>query len=163
MSPAWLDVVVAIACLVGITGTIIPILPGTFLVAAAVALAGIVEGGAWGWGLAVAAVALTALATGLKFLVPARWMRDGGVPTWILIVGAVAGIVGFFLIPIVGLFIGFIVGVFGAEAIRLRDIKQAWPTTVTAMKAAGLSTLIDFSCAVLVTAMWVAVTFAIVN
>jgi uncharacterized protein YqgC (DUF456 family) len=161
VNSAWLDVVVAIACLIGITGTIIPILPGTFLVAGAVAVAGAVQGGSWGWGLAIAAVALTALATGLKFLVPARWMREGGVPTWILVVGAIAGIAGFFLIPIVGLFIGFIVGVFGAEAIRVRNLTQAWPTTVTAMKAAGLSTLIDFSCAVLVTAMWVAVTFAI--
>ena len=122
MNLAWLDVVVAIACLVGITGTIIPILPGTFLVAGAVAVAGVVQGGPWGWGLAIAAVALTALATGLKFLVPARWMREGGVPTWILIVGAVAGIAGFFLIPVVGLFIGFIVGVFSAEAFRVRDI-----------------------------------------
>lgn len=163
MTPAWLDVVVAIACLIGITGTIIPILPGTFLVAGAVALFGVLQGGGWGWGLAIAAVALTALATGLKFLVPARWMRDGGVPTWILIVGGVAGIVGFFLIPVIGLFIGFIVGVFGAEAVRVRSIGQAWPTTVTAMKAAGLSTLIDFSCAVIVTAMWVAVAFALID
>lgn len=161
MSPAWLDVVVASACLVGITGTIIPVLPGTFLVAGAVALGGAVQGGPWGWGLAAIAVAVTTAATGLKFLVPARWMRDGGVPTWILVAGALAGIAGFFLIPVIGLFIGFLVGVFAAEAVRLRNLRQAWPTTVTAMKAAGLSTLIDFSCAVLVTAMWAAVTFAI--
>ena len=157
MTLTWLDGLVALACLIGIVGTIIPILPGAFLVAAAVAIAGAVQGGPWGWGLAAFALVVTAVATGVKYLVPAKWMKDGGVPTWILGLGAVGGIVGFFLIPVVGLFIGFIVGVFVAELIRLRSIGQAWPTTVTAMKAAGLSTLIDFSCAVLVTAAWVAV------
>jgi uncharacterized protein len=155
-----LDALVGLACLVGIVGTVFPILPGTFLVAGAVATWGILQGGSTGWGLAVAAILVTALATGLKFLIPARWMRDGGVPNWILVVGAVAGIVGFLVIPVVGLFIGFIAGVFLAELSRLRSAKQAWPTTVTAMKAAGLSTLIDLSCAVLVTTGWVAILLA---
>lgn len=155
-----LDALVALACLIGIIGTVFPILPGTFLVAGAVALWGILLGGPTGWGLAVAAIVLTALATGLKFLIPARWMRDGGVPHWILVVGAVAGIVGFFVIPVVGLFIGFIAGVFIAELTRVRTLSKAWPTTVTAMKAAGLSTLIDLSCAVLVTTGWIAVMLA---
>lgn len=157
MTLTWLDLVVALACLIGIVGTIVPILPGAFLVAGAVALSGVILGGPWGWGVAAFAVVFTAAATWLKFLVPAKWMKDGGVPTWILGLGAVGGIVGFFVIPVVGLFVGFILGVFLAELIRLRSIGKAWPTTVTAMKAAGLSTLIDFSCAVLVTAAWVAV------
>lgn len=152
-----LDVLVGLACLVGIVGTVFPVLPGTFLVAGAVGLWGVLLGGPGGWGLALGAIVLTAAATGLKFLIPARWMREGGVPHWILVVGAVAGIVGFFVIPVVGLFIGFIAGVFVAELTRVRSPTQAWPTTVTAMKAAGLSTLIDLSCAVLVTAGWVAV------
>ena len=155
MTIGWLDVVVALACLVGITGTIVPILPGTFLVAGAVAVAGAVQGGPWGWGLAAFALIITAVATGVKFLVPAKWMKAGGVPTWILAVGAVGGLLGFFLIPVIGLIVGFIAGVFVAELVRLRSLGKAWPTTVTAMKAAGLSTLIDFSCAVVVTAAWV--------
>lgn len=160
MTITTVDLLVGLACLVGIVGTIFPIIPGTFLVAGAVAAWGGLTGGVWGWGLALAAVAITALATGVKFLIPARWMRDGGVPNWILLVGAIGGIIGFFMIPVVGLVIGFILAVFIAEFARVRRLGEAWPTTVTAMKAAGLATLIDFSCAVLVTVGWAAVLLA---
>lgn len=115
------------------------------------------HGGTDGWLLAFAAVVIIALATALKYLIPARWMKEGGVPTIILVIGAIAGIVGFFVIPVVGLFIGFIVGVFLAEWLRVKSPKLAWPTTVTAMKASGLSVLIDLASVVLVTAAWIGV------
>ena len=44
------------------------------------------------------------------------------------------GIVGFFVIPIVGLVVGFLAGVFVSEAVRLGTVKGAWPTTMQAMK-----------------------------
>ncbi len=146
--------------MVGIAGTVVPILPGPFLVAGAVALWGIVTGGTWGWGIAAFAVILVALATGLKYLIPARWMRDGGVPSIVLIVGGLAGIVGFFVIPIVGLILGFIGGVFVAELFRVKSVDKAWPTTWTAMKAAGLGMLIDLASVLLVSAAWVGVVVA---
>lgn len=132
-------------------------LPGPFLVAGAVAIWGGVTGGTVGWGLAILAVGLVALATGAKYLIPAKWMREGGVPGWVLAIGGLAGIVGFFVIPIVGLLVGFIGGVFVAELVRLKSVGQAWPTTLTAMKAAGLSMLIDLASVLLVTAAWVGV------
>lgn len=146
--------------MVGIAGTIVPILPGPFLVAGAIALWGVVTGGSWGWSIAAFAVVLIALATGLKYLIPARWMRDDGVPSMILIVGGLVGLVGFFVIPVVGLILGFIAGVFVAELWRVRSVARAWPTTVTAMKAAGLGMLIDLASVLIVTAAWVAVVFA---
>ena len=146
--------------MVGIAGTIVPVLPGPFLVAGAVALWGIVTGGSWGWGIAAFAVVLVAAATGLKYLIPARWMREGGVPSMVLTVGGLAGIVGFFVIPIVGLILGFVAGVFVAELVRVKTLQKAWPTTWTAMKAAGLSMLIDLASVLLVTAAWVGVVLA---
>ena len=50
---------------------------------------------------------------------------------------AVGGIIGFFVIPVVGIIVGFLLGVFLAEWIRVRSLREAWPTTVTAMKAAA--------------------------
>ncbi len=121
---------------------------------------GVVAGGVWGWSLAVFAVALVALATLLKYLIPARWMRDGGVPAIVLVAGAVGGIIGFFVIPVVGIIVGFLLGVFLAEWIRVRSLREAWPTTVTAMKAAGLSLLIDLASILIVGAAWVGVMIA---
>jgi len=125
-----------------------------------VAVWGVVAGGVWGWSLAVFAVALVALATLLKYLIPARWMRDGGVPAIVLVAGAVGGIIGFFVIPVVGIIVGFLLGVFLAEWIRVRSLREAWPTTVTAMKAAGLSLLIDLASILIVGAAWVGVMIA---
>ncbi|MDQ1246467.1 MAG: uncharacterized protein QG597_835 [Actinomycetota bacterium] len=116
---------------------------------------GVITGGAVGWGVAALAVLLVAAATAIKYLLPAKWMRDDGVPGMVLIVGGVLGVVGFFVIPIVGLIVGFIAGVFLAELVRVKSVQQAWPTTVTAMKAAGLSMLIDLASVLIVTAAWV--------
>lgn len=151
----WLNLLVALACLVGIVGTLVPVLPGAFLCAGAVAVWGGFTGGTLGWGVAIAAVVLVLAAFGLKYLIPARWLKEGGVPNWVLLLGGVGGIVGFFLLPVVGLIVGFIAGVFIGELIRLKSPGKAWPTTWTAMKAAGLSTLIDFASSVFITAIWV--------
>ena len=152
----FLDLLVGVACLIGILGTIVPVLPGTLLCAAAVALWGVVTGGTPGWAAVLVAVLLLALTTGLKYLIPARWLKEDGVPSWVLMVGGVAGVVGFFVIPVVGIILGFVAGIFLAELIRLRSLARAWPTTWTAMKAAGLSSLIELAGALLITASWVA-------
>jgi uncharacterized protein YqgC (DUF456 family) len=154
-----LDVLVGLACLVGIVGTIIPVLPGTLLCAAAVALWGVINGGTPGWAAVIAAILLLALSTGLKYLIPARWLKEDGVPSWVLVVGGIAGVVGFFVIPVVGLILGFIAGIFLAEVLRLRSPARAWPTTWTAMKAAGLSSLIELAGALFITASWVTAAF----
>lgn len=151
----WVDLLVGLVCLVGIVGTIFPILPGALLCAAAIVVWGFVYGGHAWWfvGIAVIIVALGAL---LKYLIPGKRLKSSGVPWWVLTVGAIGGIIGFFLIPVVGIFIGFIVGVYLAELVRLQSWSLAWPTTVEAMKAAGLSMMIDLASAVFATAVWVA-------
>lgn len=132
-----------------------PVLPGPFLVAGAVAVWGVVTGGTIGWTIAAVAIIVVGLATGGKYLIPAKWMRDGGVPGWVLLIGGVGGILGFFVVPVIGVVLGFIAGVFLAELLRLKSVQQAWPTTWTAMKAAGLSMLIDLAAVLIVTAAWV--------
>jgi uncharacterized protein len=67
----------------------------------------------------------------------------------------VLGVVGFFVVPVIGLFIGFVVGVFAAEWRRLGHAR-AWPSTKHALKAAGLSILIELCFGVLAAWAWVA-------
>ena len=68
--------------------------------------------------------------------------------------GDLVGIVGFFVIPVVGLFIGFIAGVYVAEVPRHRNHSEAWRSTVHATKAAGLSILVELFGALLASAVW---------
>ncbi len=62
--------------------------------------------------------------------------------------------VGFFVIPVVGLFVGFVLGIYLAERARL-GADQAWPSTKHALRAVGLSIVIELTAAVLAAATWV--------
>jgi len=92
----------------------------------------------------------------LTWLVPGRRMRAAGVPTVVLMLGGVVGIIGFVLVPVVGLPLGFILGVYVAELLRVRTPAIAWTSTKEAMKGTGLAVLIGFTAAVLATAIWAA-------
>jgi len=139
----------------GIVGTIVPILPGALLVAGAVLVWAFLTGGTTAWLVAIAAVGIIALGQLLKYLIPGKQLKATGVPNWVLFVGALVGIVGFFVVPVIGLILGFVLGVFLSEAARLRTFQDAWPTTLQAMKSAGWSVLIEFGSAVLAASVWV--------
>jgi hypothetical protein len=89
----------------------------------------------------------------VKYLVPGRRLKASGVPTRTLLVGGVLGFVGFFVVPVVGLLIGFVLGVYLAERARV-GAARAWPSTVAALQAVGFSILIELVAAVLAAAVW---------
>jgi len=149
------NLLVGLAILVGLAGTIVPILPGALLVAAALVVWAVITGGTTAWAVAIGALALVAAGQLLKYLIPGRQLKASGVPSWVLFAGAAGGIIGFFIIPVVGLIVGFIAGVFLAEAARLKTFTGAWPTTMQAMKSAGWSVLIEFGTCLLAAAVWV--------
>ena len=148
------DLWIALAIAVGLAGTIVPILPGALLVAGAIIVWAVLTGGTTAWAIAIGALAIIGAGQSLKYLIPGKQMKASGVPNWVLVVGGVGAVVGFFVIPVVGLVIGFIAGVFVAEAFRLKTFKDAWPTTVQAMKSAGWSVLIEFGSCLLAAALW---------
>jgi len=152
--PEWGVALVAVTCALGIAGTVVPILPGSLLVGGAIIVWAVVEGTLAAWAVAVVAVLILCAGTLLKYLIPGKRLAAAGVPTLTLLVGGLVGVVGFFVIPIVGVIVGFIVGVFAMELLRLRDPRTAWPATWAAMKASGLSVLIELTAALLATALW---------
>lgn len=147
-------VLVALAIAVGLVGIIVPILPGGVLVLAAIGVWAFIEGGVVAW--VTFGVAATAFLTAqvVKYVWPARRMRDADVRTSVLVVGAVAGIVGFFVIPVIGLLIGFVAGVFAAEVVRRSDLAKAWRSTVHALKGVALSVGVELTGALLATVAW---------
>jgi len=155
--PAWGEFLVLIACAVGIVGTIVPVLPGSILVGGAIVVWAVVEGGATAWVTAVLACAVLVVGHVLTILIPGRRMSAAGIPTRTLVAGGILGILGFFFVPVVGLPLGFVLGVYLAERVRLPDHAAAWPSTVEAMKGTGLSVLIGLVATVLATTIWAAV------
>jgi uncharacterized protein len=147
------EVVVGLAIVVGLAGVVVPVLPGTLLVLAAVLVWAVDSGRAEAW--VVLAVATTFLVAGgiAKYVLPGRRLRTAGVPRSTLAAGAVGAIVGFFVVPVVGLVLGFVLGVYVAERRRVGGA-QAWPATVHAIKAVGLAILIELTAALLAATAW---------
>jgi hypothetical protein len=148
-------VLAAVLVVVGLVGVVLPVLPGPLLVLAGIAVWAVPRGDTVGWVVLGVAAGLTLLGAVAKYLLPGRRLRAAGVPWWTLSVGAVLGIIGFFVIPVVGLLLGFVLGVFLAELGRLGSAERAWPSTKHALRAAGWSILIELGAALLATAVWI--------
>jgi len=119
-------VLVALAIAVGLVGIVVPLLPGTLLVFGAIAVWAVLEHSVISWVTLGVAAAVLAVSTLIKYLWPVRRMRAADVSTWSLVAGAVLGIIGFFVIPVLGLVIGFVLGVYLAELAHRRDQRVAW-------------------------------------
>jgi hypothetical protein len=149
-----LDLLVVVTLVVAAAGIIVPVLPGTFLALGALLVWAILTGGSIAWG----AFAVMALVIGagqvLKYLLPHKSLTAAGVPGRSILVGGVVAIIGFFVIPVVGLIVGFIGGLYVAEHVRLRDWTAARQSTWAAMKATGFSILIELGALMLAAAVW---------
>lgn len=149
------ELLVGLAVIVGVIGVIVPVLPGTLLILGAVLVWALQDGSGTAW--TVFAVVTVLLATGaiVKYAVPGRRLQSAGVPNSTLMTGGLLGFVGFFVIPVVGLFIGFIGGVYVAELRRVGR-EAAGPSTRHALIAAGLSILLELAAALLAAVAWFA-------
>lgn len=147
------DVVCGVAILVGLAGIVVPILPGTLLMAVAMLAWAAEYGGRVAWGFAIAAVLVLAVGQVVKYALPGKRLK-ATVPTSTLLVGGVGAVVGFFVIPVVGALAGFPIGIYLAERARV-GAEAAWPSTKAALKAVGVSILIEFVAGVVAAALWV--------
>jgi len=148
-------VLVALAIAIGIVGIVVPLLPGTLLVFGAIAVWAVIENDVTGWVTLGVVAVLLAVSTLIKYLWPVRRMRAADVSTWSLVAGAVLGIVGFFVVPVLGLVIGFVLGVYLAELANRRDQRLAWASTKHAVKGVALSVGVELTGALLATVAWV--------
>jgi uncharacterized protein YqgC (DUF456 family) len=149
------SVVAGLVILLGLAGIIVPVLPGSMLIGAAIVGWAAFTGGEAAWVATGIAVVLLFIGALVKFAVPHRRLRDVGVPTSTIAIGGILGIVGFFAIPVIGLFVGFIGGVWLAEARRL-GVRNARPSTKSAIGAVGLSILIELAFGLLATVVFLA-------
>ncbi|MDX1889370.1 DUF456 domain-containing protein [Mycolicibacterium sp. 050158] len=149
-------VLVALVIAVGLVGILVPLLPGSVLVFGAIAVWAFVERTAMGWVTFGLATAILVVALLVKYLWPMKRMRKADVGTWSLSAGAVLGIVGFFVIPVVGLVIGFVAGIFLAELATRANSRLARASTVHAIKGVALSVGVEMAGALLATMVWVA-------
>src|SRR6185312_2294869 len=145
---------IALAIAVGLVGIVVPLLPGMLLVYSAILVWAVVEHTTASWVTLAIVTVVVAAATTVKYLWPVRRMRRAEVPTSALLVGGLLGVAGFFVIPVFGLVIGFVLGVYRAELTRKRDYRRAWTSTVHAVKGVALSMGVELAGALVAAVVW---------
>jgi uncharacterized protein len=145
---------VAVAIAVGIVGIVLPLLPGMLLVYAAILVWAVVEHTVASWVTLGLVTVIVGATTAVKYLWPVRRMRRADVPTSSLLLGAVFGVVGFFVIPVFGLVIGFVLGVYLVELLQRHDYRRAWASTVHAVRGVALSMGVELAGALAVAVLW---------
>jgi uncharacterized protein YqgC (DUF456 family) len=150
------EVLVGAVIAVGLAGVLVPVLPGLALVWVAILLWALQVRGTVGWTVLAVVTALFAGGTVVKYVVPGRRLRRAGVPWRTTALGVALGVVGFFVIPVVGLLVGFVLGVYLAERRRLGAHDAAWHSTRQALAAAGWSVLIELGTGMAMAGCWLA-------
>ncbi|MDW3175963.1 MAG: DUF456 domain-containing protein [Acidimicrobiia bacterium] len=162
MSDALITVIVLIAMLVGLAGTLVPILPGILLMWAAAVVYGVVVGfDAFGITILVLITALTGVAVAVGVLIPQRAAAESGAALASQIAAGVGAVIGFFLIPIIGAPVGAVVGIGLAEWYDKRDWPAAKASTIAIAKGFGISTLAQFGLGFVILLVWLPWAYAV--
>ena len=155
MSP-WLEIVVALALAVGLVGLVVPVLPGLALMWGAVGVWALLDGGgAWRWATFGVVTVLALVGMVAAVTMSGRKATGAGAPWWALLMAVVGAVAGFIMIPLVGIVIGGIAGLWLAELIRLRDPQTAWDTTWEALQGYGLGTVVQMVAGVAIVLVWI--------
>ncbi len=162
MSDALITVIVLIAMLIGLAGTLVPILPGILLMWAAAVVYGVVVGfDAFGITILVLITALTGVAVAVGVLVPQRAAAESGAALASQLAAGVGAVIGFFLIPIIGAPVGAVVGIGLAEWYDKRDWPAAKASTIAIAKGFGISTLAQFGLGFVILLVWLPWAYAV--
>lgn len=151
--PLWGELLVAAVIVIGLIGIVVPILPGTLLIVCALFVWALVVGG-WAWSVFAAAILVVAVGEVIKYLVAGKSLRTDGIPNRTVVIGGLVGIVGFFVVPVIGLLLGFVVGAIVSELVRTRGLEQAWRGALAALKAAAKTIGIELLFALVATSIW---------
>lgn len=148
-------VVVAAVMAIGLLGTVVPLLPGLALIW----LAAVGYGLAAGFGVAgrVALAVMTVLlaaGTAAKYVLPHRYGAARGASRAALMSGAALAVVGFFVVPVVGLPLGAVLGVLLAEHHRTEDWPRAWRSTKAVVVGFGIGALAEMGAGVAMIGCW---------
>ncbi|MCZ3388803.1 MAG: DUF456 domain-containing protein [Actinomycetia bacterium] len=154
MSP-WLEIAVAIALGLGLVGLVVPVLPGLALMWGAVGVWALLDGGgAWRWVTFGVVTVLAVVGTVAALTLSGRKATGAGAPWWALMMAGVGAGAGFFVIPLLGIVVGGIAGLWLAELIRLRHPKAAWDTTWEALQGYGTGTVVQMVAGIAILLVW---------
>lgn len=155
MSDVLVTVIVLVMMLVGLAGTLFPVLPGIVLMWVATIAYGLSFGfDALGIGITAVISVFTVVALVLGVVLPKQAAAGAGASNKSQLAAGIGAIIGFFVIPVVGLVIGAVVGIAIAEYYEKGDWELAKGSTIAVAKGFGVSTLAQFAIGVAILLIW---------
>lgn len=142
-------VIAAVLMLAAIAGIIYPILPGSPIALFTMIAWAWILGSSATWSTGIIAAAFVLVGMSASLVLTGRTMRREQIPNGPILFAILCAVIGLFVIPFLGLFIGFAAGLFGAEYYRRRSPQAALKSSVEAMKSMGIGMLIELACAIL--------------
>ncbi|GGL81950.1 membrane protein [Streptomyces fumigatiscleroticus] len=143
--------------LLGLCGVLLPGVPGSWLVWAGVLWWALKDPRPLAWAVLVGATVVLLLSGAVRWTLPRRRLRAGGVPRRVTAYAAAGTLAGFVLLPVVGAVPGFLGGVYLAERHRLGGHGEAVAALRTAMRSGGADLLAELFACLLVAAAWLGV------
>lgn len=151
-----LVVLVAIVMVIGVGGTVLPILPGLWLIWAAALGYGLFGGfGVVGWVAMALITGLAAAGTAGGVYLPQRKAASIGVPWWGQLVALACAVAGFFIVPVIGAPLGFVVGILLVTLAHERHLQGAVTATWATLKSMLMASGLQFAVGLAMVAVWV--------
>ena len=147
-------VVAGVLLAVAAVGTVYPVLPGSVLAIGTLIAWAWIVGSAASWTAGVIGALIAAAGWSASTVLTGRKLREQRVPRASIVVALLASIAGMFLIPVIGLFVGFGAGLLVSEYARRRDLGAALRSSLATLKATGTGILVEFGMACLAASVW---------
>jgi len=150
----WDLLLVGMVMLLGLGGVLVPGVPGSWLVWAAVLWWALKDPRPVAWGVLVGATVALFLSQVVRWTLPPRRLRASGATPRMGVYAGVGALLGFFLIPVLGAIPGFMGGVYLSERLRLGRHREARAALRTTMRSGGSSVLAELFTCLLIMGAW---------
>ncbi|MFJ4620350.1 DUF456 domain-containing protein [Streptomyces sp. NPDC088812] len=150
----WELLLVGLVILLGLCGVMVPGVPGSWLVWAAVLWWALKDPQPVAWAVLVGATVALFLSQVVRWTLPPRRLRVDGTTRRMAVYAGAGAFLGFFLLPVLGAIPGFLAGGYLAERLRLGRSDAARASLRTAMRAGGSRVLAELFTCLLVMGAW---------
>ncbi|WP_210582720.1 DUF456 domain-containing protein [Streptomyces sp. GESEQ-4] len=145
---------VGVVIVLGLCGVLVPGVPGSWLVWAAVMWWALQDPQPVAWWVLVGATVALLLSQVVRWTLPPRRLRASGATPRMGVYAGAGAFLGFILIPVLGAVPGFIGGIYLYERLRLGRHGEARAALRTAMRNGGSSVLAELFTCLVISGAW---------
>ncbi|MFJ4481042.1 DUF456 domain-containing protein [Streptomyces longwoodensis] len=151
---AWELLLVGLVILLGLCGVLLPGVPGSWLVWAAVLWWALKDPRPVSWGVLVGATLVLFVSQVVRWSLPPRRLRAAGATGRMAVFAGVGALLGFVLLPVLGAVPGFLGGIYLYERLRLGGHGEARAALRTVMRSGGTGVLVELFTCLLIAGAW---------